>query len=990
MSTTTADAPAPLGMTFEQFVLDVPRVNAVMDGAYERGDRMMKALILLHTGIALALAPIYGTWLLSISIALAAAAMFFCTVYLLPKHRITRVVAGVSLQVFVALHIYQLHGLAEMHFFFFTAFTAMVIYQDGLSMWPGTLLIIGQHIIFALLHNSGVQLYFFTDVYVSILKLFFHFGIAILHVALCGWWAVFLRRQTLLDAFQRQQLRASTEQLERDMAARVAAERALAAREAEARLGIVANHTSNGVVIADPKGRIEWVNAAFERLAGKSIEEAKGRSRADLLLDAAADRGDVERLLSQLEEGDEAAGEVLVHSSGKPLWLYLQWKRVRDEAKRVEHTISVELDVTARKQAEAEVVTARQRAEEASRAKGDFLATMSHEIRTPLNGIIGMSDMLGRSRLDGRQTEQLETLRTCADNLLALVNDVLDLSKIDAGRFELARQPFEPRLMVDDVLTVNAARAQAKNIELVAIVDRRVPDVVIGDMTRCRQALTNLVANAVKFTNKGEVVVRVGLADDVGAEEPVLRFSVRDTGIGVDESTQSRLFAPFTQADGSISRRFGGSGLGLAISKRLVEAMGGSIGFESKLGVGSHFYFQLPFKRGSSASPPVSLAGKKAWVESAHDGTRTALTELLAARGAHIECGVAADADVAIVDGRLPRAQLDALIRKLGTKKLVLLTDGNVPNVVAARASVGWPIRWGAVESAVARIVEPNGTVSRPAERGLAWKSAPGQRVLLVEDNPVNQVVAQSMLEDLGLDITLAEDGEKALELLERETFDLVFMDCQMPTLDGFEATRRWRHKEPAGKRTPIIALTAQAMAGDEQRCHEAGMDGYLSKPLERRSLVGTLERMLRGKAVATSPGDSKSAPVSRTSESDIREIESFLDAFRRDLGERAVEKLLVTFTTHMPGQIERLRVASRAAGPETKLPHEESLARVAHMLRGAARTVGLGDLGGRLDELESVSKSDVGRAQVIATEIEGRLEAVYRAMAARVSEASA
>jgi PAS domain S-box-containing protein len=980
----TNSAAAATPETFEQFVLDRTRVEQVMDDVYAKGDRMMRLLVAIHALITIVLAPIYGTWLLSLAIGGAATAMFFCSVALLPGHRITRMIAGVSLQTFVALHIYQMHGLPEMHFFFFTAFTAMVVYQDGLSMWPGALLIIGQHLIFALLQNSGVNLYFFPDRFIGWTKLFFHFGIAIFQVVLCGWWAVSLRQRALLDAFQRTRLHASQAQLQADMAARMEAERALAAREAEARLAIVANHTSNGVFIADPQGRIEWVNRAFEGLAGATHAESSGQTRFELLSKVNADAGAVARLEGELATSDEASLEVQVTIAGQPRWLYLQMKRVRQEDGQVARIIGVEIDVTARKRAEEEVVRAQMRAEDASRAKGDFLATMSHEMRTPLNGILGMSDMLVRSELTARQAEQLETLRTCADNLLALVNDVLDLSKIDAGKLEISDHAYEPRLLVDDVLAMNAVRAQTKGIELVAIVSRAVPEVLVGDMARARQTLTNLVANGVKFTTSGEVEVRVDVEQpSAGAQERTLRFVVRDTGIGVDKATQATLFTPFTQADGSISRRFGGSGLGLAISKRLVEAMGGTIGLESEVGRGSSFYFTLPCIPGPEPSTRTALAGRLACIVSPHAGTRAAFVELLSPRGISARGVASVDGaramgsrvDLILVDGCLPPEDIDALATHFGHEKLIVMGRSGTPSLGEDIVCFAWPLRNAPLENAVMRVLDPDRASAHPAERGLAWRSAPGQRILLVEDNPINQVVAQSLLEDLGLTVSIAGDGEQGLKALQTQAFDLVLMDCQMPILDGFEATRRWRSQE-VGKRTPIVALTAQAMSGDDARCKSAGMDDYLPKPIERRLLIATLQQYLAG-TDGNAPASSGAAPPSYRG--DIEALREFLQMFGQSIGPSALAKVTGTIATEMPADVAKLRKAAGLTGGQAE--HDPSLARIAHALRGATRTVGLTALGDRLLELEEAAGKDPFKVKALATEVSARLDAVCSAM---------
>jgi two-component system, sensor histidine kinase and response regulator len=848
--TDQAGARSSQSSTFQEFVKDPVRVNAVMSGVYARGDRMMTWLVGLHLAFSLLFAIFYSTWVLSLLVGGVGAGMFFLSVRLLPGHRLTRVIAGISLQTFVALHIYQLHGLPEMHFFFFTAFTAMVVYEDGVAMWPGTILIILQHILFALLQNAGVNLYFFEDSFIGFRKLFFHFGIAILHVVLCGVWAHYLRRQALFEAFQRERLQAAQEEREREMTARF------------------------------------------------------------------------------------------------------------------------------------EVDRARTRAEDATRAKGEFLAAMSHEMRTPLNGILGMSDLLSRSTLTAKQAEQLETLRTCGDNLLALVNDILDLSKIEAGGLELERRAFEVRPMVDEVLAINAARAQSKHIELFAVVDRLVPEAVIGDETRIRQALTNLVSNAVKFTPAGEVEILVR-ADPgcAGAASSSLTFAVIDTGIGIDEATQSRLFVPFTQADSSIGRRFGGSGLGLAISKRLVEAMGGRIGLKSKPGSGSRFSFTVPCKVSDAPSEQTSWRGRTALVVSPHDGTRRALTEHLTARGMVVREGGHGSrrVDLIVVDGALGEGAVSRLAQPADTARVAALIRGAAAAPSWARATFPWPVRSVQLEAAVLQILDPGTVRAAPRERGSGWTAAPGRRALLVEDNPVNQVVAQAMLQELGIGVVIADDGEKALRLLERESFDVVLMDCQMPVLDGFETTRRLRAREGAGKRVHVLALTAQAMVGDESRCLEAGMDDYMPKPIDRRTLVGKLERLFREQR----PAPARSAP---TPGPDERALDAFLARFGEEAGAPAAAKLAAALTTSLPGLLDELRRALEATG-EGALANERGAA-AAHSLRGAARTVGLAELGDRLAELEGALTSDPARARELWPEVERRCAAISASIASRSGEA--
>jgi signal transduction histidine kinase/CheY-like chemotaxis protein len=422
------------------------RTDEILAGIYARGDRLMGWFLLLHMGLALCLAPIYGTWSLTLAVGACALAMFFIARLVQPGRFLTRCIAGIALQTFVALHIYQFHGLAEMHFFFFSGFTMMIAYQDWRCMWPGTLLIIAQHTLFAILHNSGVRVEFFEDSYISAMKLCFHFGIALAHVGICGWWAANLRRNTLWEAARREQLIRAGEQLE----------------------------------------------------------------------------------------------------------------------------------------------ATRRAAEDASRAKSEFLANMSHEIRTPMTAILGYADLM----LDPQQSAEdraasLRTVRANGEHLLAVINDILDLSKIESGNMTAEFIPCSPDHILDEVVTLIEPRAHQKGLDLQVVREGPIPPAISTDPTRLRQILVNLVGNAIKFTDHGEVRITVRSAPD--DHQPRLEFEVSDTGIGLTEEQVARLFRPFTQADQTTTRRFGGTGLGLTISRRLAVMLGGDISVNCRINGGCAF-----------------------------------------------------------------------------------------------------------------------------------------------------------------------------------------------------------------------------------------------------------------------------------------------------------------------------------------------------------------------------------------------------------------
>lgn len=557
---------------------------------------------------------------------------------------------------------------------------------------------------------------------------------------------------------------------------------------------------------------------------------------------------------------------------GEPLQLHSG-----EELKRLSSSVNALGDVLELKQRrEVEL-------EEASRAKSDFLANMSHELRTPMNGVLGMLSLLRDTPMTQQQSEWANVAANSGRTLLTLINDVLDFSKIEAGRLELEDIDMVVRLPVEDSMELLAEQASAKNIELSYLIDHDVPEAISGDPTRLRQVLTNLLANAVKFTETGEVALKVSKVSDF-ANGSVLQFSVQDTGVGIAADALSKIFESFSQADGSTTRRYGGSGLGLAISKHLVERMGGTISVQSQLGVGTTFTFTVRAgvarEHESAHRDLVALKGRRVLVIEDNKGIREGIRNIIEGWG--VSCDAAVDiaqgVDLAetahqtgkpfeaiFVDIASPDGDRDALTDEIPghlteQARIVLMTSflsRDAANSPPAKTHVAGrlrkPVRADALWACITQALGVEATdvtdqaLEAPADNALKLSMRRAARVLVVEDNEVNQAVVMSMLEKLEYQAVVVDNGIEALQVLEHESFNLVLMDCQMPGMDGYETTRHIREGGKADAQVPVIALTANALAGDAQRCLDAGMDGYLSKPFEASALESTLDEWILG-----------------------------------------------------------------------------------------------------------------------------------------------
>ncbi|MBS0432205.1 MAG: response regulator [Proteobacteria bacterium] len=540
---------------------------------------------------------------------------------------------------------------------------------------------------------------------------------------------------------------------------------------------------------------------------------------------------------------------------------------------------ALEAELDSLRGVQRELLAAKQAAESAMLIKSEFLATMSHEIRTPLNGILPLLDIVLGMPLQPTQRDYLATAHKSAQELLRIVDDILDYSKVEAGKLDLEKVGFNLRESMDNVLRLMEKPAEAKGLTLRVVVDDDVRPGVRGDPVRVRQILTNLVGNAIKFTEKGGVSVRVSRRGDNTTHHELL-FAVRDTGIGLAPEQAARLFQPFTQADASVTRRYGGTGLGLTICKKLVDLMGGKIGVRSETGRGSVFWFSIPFEKlpGDIAGARHDLTGLRTLLAcgNAYEQRATPMLAGLGLETTHVvntasalmrlrqaaPLGRAFSFELLVVDASSLDGDATALLRNVlrdpKLSNIRVLALGGVAENDPRIASVSRDADDAGLRSALQQLFgmpergRPQPLLGRRApETGKVAERQLHGRVLLVEDHPVNQQVARRLLERLGLKVDTAGNGAEALDKLGRQSFQLVLMDCQMPVLDGYSATQRLRERElrDSVPRLPVIAMTAHAMAGDRERCLEAGMDDYLTKPLDRVLMAETLGRWLEASA---------------------------------------------------------------------------------------------------------------------------------------------
>jgi two-component system, sensor histidine kinase and response regulator len=636
-------------------------------------------------------------------------------------------------------------------------------------------------------------------------------------------------------------------------------------------------------------------------------------------------------------------------------------------------------DVTEARQAAEDLAAARDGALMASKAKSEFLSTMSHEIRTPMNGVIGLTELLLGTSLDSEQQDFASGIKVSAENLLVVINDILDFSKIEAGKLDIEEAELSLPAVVDDVGRVLAETAHRKELELLIDVPPEVPTALLGDSVRIRQILLNLGANAVKFTSEGEVLIRVMVLDE-NTERVALRFEVVDTGIGIAAADQERLFRNFTQADSSTTRKYGGTGLGLAICRQLVDLMGGKLGLVSAPGEGSKFWFELSLARVdglcAASDYPRNLIGNRALIVDDNATNRMILGKQLHSVG--VEAVVAVDAyealelaastdrpfDFAVIDLNMPGMDGIELAELLksdpATKQMILFllsSSGERLSPAEAHtrgfaACMTKPVRSSELFDGLITAVNGGAAVDSSKKPATTQPDSQGVTgmILLVEDNTMNQLVASKLLAKLGYSVDIANHGGEAVSAIQAGTYDAVLMDCQMPEMDGYEATSEIRRIEGTNRRTPIIAMTAAAMAGDRDTCLAAGMDDYISKPVRPDTVASVLERWVVRPAADT-PAEQGTTPPSDEDWADPLDRAQVEVLLGLDDGLGAVAgEIVEEYITQTVAVRADLR-ANIDAGDH------HALERSAHKLRGMCANVGAAGLGSVCAEIESLSR---------------------------------
>jgi two-component system sensor histidine kinase/response regulator len=744
---------------------------------------------------------------------------------------------------------------------------------------------------------------------------------------------------------------------------------------AEKRYRLLFERSLAGVLRTNMDGLVLDCNEACARIFGYASREELIGTR---MIERYANPDDRTTLLDKLKEAKSITNyeHCLRRKDGSTVWLLASTSLVVDKDGAPNATEGTLIDITERKRAEEELKHAKEAAEAASRAKSEFLANMSHEIRTPMNGIIGMTELTLDTNLTDEQREYLSMVKLSADSLLVVINDILDFSKIESGKMELDCSEFNVREILEETIRSFSVTAGEKHLELVCDIHSDVPQVVVGDFTRLRQVVVNLLGNAIKFTDRGEVVLQVEV-QQIQDHNVEVHFIIRDTGIGISKDKQGRIFEAFAQADGSSTRKYGGTGLGLTISTRLVAMMGGCIWLESEPGQGSTFHFTARFELlGAARERPEleghsSLAGIPVLVVDDNPTNRQILERTLLRWGMKptlVSSGWSALAELrraqkegqatplVLLDAQMP--QLDgfataARIKQdpdLPTATIMMLTSGGQRGdadrcrQVGISAYLTKPVRQRELREAILRVLglqTHRGENQKLITHYSLQQPSKSLRILVAEDNAINRELTVRVLAKRGHSVTVVPNGKLALDALETHSFDVILMDVQMPEMDGFEATAAIRRKEEvSGTHIPIIAMTAHALKGDRERCLAVGMDAYISKPIQAEELLKLTE------AVTVGVG-----PIDRADEATHAIMDWNLALERVDGDEALLSDLAMLFCQESPRMLAAVREAVSA--------HDgERLQRAAHSLKGSVATFAAPDAFEAVLHLERIGRS--------------------------------
>jgi PAS domain S-box-containing protein len=768
-----------------------------------------------------------------------------------------------------------------------------------------------------------------------------------------------------------------------------------AADQSRRQMADIIDFLPDATFVIDREGKVIAWNRAIEQMTGVPAADILGKGDYAYSIPFYGERRPILIDLVQIPQEEMERKYATIHRDGATLYgeaftpllqgtgrhLFATASILSDANGQVVGAIEAIRDITDRKQAEEELKEAKAAADSANAAKSAFLATMSHEIRTPMNAIIGMSGLLMDTPLNPEQRDYADTIRGSGDALLTIINDILDFSKIEAGKMELESQPFELRGCVESALDLLAARAAEKGLDLACVMDDDLPPAVVGDVTRLRQILINLLTNAVKFTEHGEVVVTVsrlplpaGETAQSAAAAHELLFSVRDTGIGVPADRRDRLFQSFSQVDPTTARRYGGTGLGLAISKRLCEMMGGRIWVESEVGKGSTFSFTIVARpapdfatRSRRVGAQPQLNGRRLLVADDNETNRLIIIRQVRAWGMIArDTGSPNEAlewirrgdpfDVAILDVSMPEMDGMALAERIRSTRpresLAIIICSSLGRREALSEKLGIaaflnkPLKQSQLFDALAAIFEAPGVPVAPEAATPTVDHEMAQRIplriLLAEDNAVNQKLALRILSQMGYRADVAGNGLEAIQAVERQPYDVILMDVQMPEMDGLEATRQICRRWAVRERPRIIAMTANAMQGDREMCLAAGMDDYLSKPIRVHELVAALSKCAPKKA----------AGEENVSDSSVIDQKAFDELVASTGGDAAfLGELMDTYFADAPELMAQMR-SSLAAGDA------ETFRRAAHTLKSSSATLGAMTLSDLAKDLEMMGKA--------------------------------